>query len=105
MPPLPPQVMMWEFAKLVTENVDRSPVGRPRRRGPRVSHESSTVCRPCAAAISATASQSGAFPMRFGNNSARDLGLDSRDVDAVRVELAVDQYGRDSLADEWSDIG
>jgi len=65
MPPLPPQVMMWELAKLVTEIVDRSPVGLPSSFGPNVSQESSIVGMPRRSAMASIAFQSGVLPMRW----------------------------------------
>ncbi|CAB5022183.1 unannotated protein [freshwater metagenome] len=74
-PPLPPQVRMCEFAKLVTVIVERSPVGLPRNSGPSVSHESSMVTSPWASAMARMASQSGVLPMRLGMRSAFVRGV------------------------------
>ena len=77
---------MWELAKLVIVIVERSPVGRPRRTGPRVSAESSTTGRPWAAAMAAMASQSGVLPIRFGKSIAPVRGVIASSMRATSTQ-------------------
>ena len=74
-PPPPGQLMTCEFAKLVIEYVERTPVGVPRSRGPSVSHESSMSGSSYLPAMAATSSQSGQLPISFGNSKAPVLGV------------------------------
>ena len=109
MPPVPIAVMMWESAKLVSPMSARVAVGLPRSDDPSESHESSITCRSCRSAISRTRSQSGALPMRSGQQDRPgprpDRVLDLRHVGVVGVGLDVDEHRDEPGTHERRDVG
>jgi hypothetical protein len=100
--------MMCELAKLVTLNVERSPVGVPRRRAPSVSQESSITGNPCRRAISdavPVGSIADEIGYENGPGPGRDHLLDAVDVDTVGIGLGIDERWHPTAPDDWCDIG